>query len=163
MQIVLSEWYHHDRSLGWTKVNKDYSSKTAQAYLNISTLVMTKNLLWDHYYADNNYFLPNTYSHIFFPWSWLLQDPKMEPRSMYHPFIEATEQYFNRLLPILVPLQVLIFDLWLSVPWCPYTLHTLPTNVSVCMFVKFQIILSFLRSSLWAFLRSLHSSCIPII
>lgn len=72
----------------------------------------------------------------------------MEPRSMYRPFIEATERYFNRLLPILVPLQVLIFDLWLRVPWSPYTLHTLPTNVWVCMFVKFQIILSFLRSSL---------------
>lgn len=67
---------------------------------------------------------------------------------MYRPFIEATERYFNRLLPILVPLQVLIFDLWLRVPWSPYTLHTLPTNVWVCMFVKFQIILSFLRSSL---------------
>ena len=63
----------------------------------------------------------------------------MEPRSMYRPFIEATERYFNRLLPILVPLQVLIFDLWLSVPRSPYTLHTLPTNVSVCVFVKFQL------------------------
>lgn len=37
--------------------------------------------------------------------SWLLHDPEMEPRSMYPPFIEATERYFQKLLPILVPLQ----------------------------------------------------------
>lgn len=38
--------------------------------------------------------------------SWLLHDPDMEPRSMYSPYIEATEQYFKKLLPMLVPLQV---------------------------------------------------------
>lgn len=37
--------------------------------------------------------------------SWLLHDPEMQPRSMYPPFIEATERYFEKLLPILVPLQ----------------------------------------------------------
>lgn len=37
--------------------------------------------------------------------SWLLHDPDMEPRSMYSPYIEATEQYFKKLLPMLVPLQ----------------------------------------------------------
>jgi len=37
--------------------------------------------------------------------SWLLHDPHMEPRSMYPPFIEATEQFFKTLLPIFVPLQ----------------------------------------------------------
>ena len=68
----------------------------------------------------------------------------MEPRSMYHPFIEATERYFNRLLPILVPLQVLIYDLWLSVLWSPYTLHTLPSNafgMHVCKISNYFIIL----------------------
>lgn len=43
-------------------------------------------------------------------YSWLLHDPEMEPRSMYHPFIEATERYFQKLLPILVPLQVFVND-----------------------------------------------------
>lgn len=42
--------------------------------------------------------------------SWLLHDPKMEPRSMYAPFIEATERYFQKLLPILAPLQVFAND-----------------------------------------------------
>jgi len=37
--------------------------------------------------------------------SWLLRDPKMKLRSMYPPYIRAVGNYFNKLLPILAPLQ----------------------------------------------------------
>jgi len=39
--------------------------------------------------------------------SWLLRDPKMKLRSMYPGYIHAVEKYFKKLLPILVPLQVI--------------------------------------------------------
>ena len=42
----------------------------------------------------------------FFPFSWLLHDPKMKLRSMYPPFLHAVQKYFKKLLPKLVPLQV---------------------------------------------------------
>ena len=38
--------------------------------------------------------------------SWLLHDPNMELRTMYPPFVKAVERYFDKLMPILVPLQV---------------------------------------------------------
>ena len=53
------------------------------------------------------YLISNCVSPIY---SWLLHDPHMEPRSMYQPFIEATELFFKRLLPILAPLQVCITE-----------------------------------------------------
>ncbi|KXJ20417.1 beta-galactosidase-1-like protein 2 [Exaiptasia diaphana] len=37
--------------------------------------------------------------------SWLLKDPKMKLRSLYEPFMAATEKYFDQLIPRLVHLQ----------------------------------------------------------
>ncbi|KAL9963399.1 hypothetical protein ACROYT_G026909 [Oculina patagonica] len=37
--------------------------------------------------------------------SWLLNDPNMQPRSMYPPFVEAGDRFFKKLLPIVAPLQ----------------------------------------------------------
>ena len=42
-------------------------------------------------------------------YSWLLRDPNMKLRSMYPGYIHAVVKYFKKLLPILVPLQVLFF------------------------------------------------------
>lgn len=38
--------------------------------------------------------------------AWLLHDPKMKLRSTHPPFLAAVERYFDRLFPILIPLQV---------------------------------------------------------
>ena len=43
--------------------------------------------------------------------SWLLNDPDMKPRSMYPPFVQAGDQFFKKLLPIVVPLQVIPYHL----------------------------------------------------
>lgn len=37
--------------------------------------------------------------------SWLLRDPEMKLRSMYPGYIDAVNAYFNKILPIFVPLQ----------------------------------------------------------
>uniref|UniRef100_A0A8B9E7T2 Beta-galactosidase n=1 Tax=Anser cygnoides TaxID=8845 RepID=A0A8B9E7T2_ANSCY len=37
--------------------------------------------------------------------SWLLQDPEMQLRTTYKGFTEAVDAYFDRLMPIVVPLQ----------------------------------------------------------
>lgn len=37
--------------------------------------------------------------------SWLLRDPKMKLRSMHPAYIHAVDNYFNKLLPMFVPLQ----------------------------------------------------------
>ena len=39
-------------------------------------------------------------------YSWLLRDPEMKLRSMYPGYIDAVNAYFNKILPIFVPLQV---------------------------------------------------------
>ena len=57
--------------------------------------------------------------------SWLLNDPHMEPRSMYPPFVQAGDQYLKALLPIVSPLQVMYksFD--------PIRLYTLSKFLAV--------------------------------
>ena len=37
---------------------------------------------------------------------WLLHDPHMKLRTTHPPFLAAVERYFDRLFPILTPLQV---------------------------------------------------------
>ena len=39
--------------------------------------------------------------------SWLLYDPNMKLRSMYPGYTHAVRKYFKKLLPILVPFQVM--------------------------------------------------------
>ena len=56
--------------------------------------------------------------------SWLLSDPNMKLRSMYPRYIHAVEKYFKKLLPELVPLQVIFAYFALNAPKNIYlTMH----------------------------------------
>lgn len=48
-----------------------------------------------------------------FLYRWLLHDPKMKLRSTHPPFLAAVERYFDRLFPIVIPLQVSHCSDWL--------------------------------------------------
>ena len=58
--------------------------------------------------------------------SWLLHDPNMKLRSMYPGYIHAVRKYFKKLLPILVPLQVMFAYSLLDVAkkYLPYKFNT---------------------------------------
>ena len=44
---------------------------------------------------------------MFYCCSWLLHDPFMKVRSSYQSYMDAVENYFNQLLPLVVDLQVI--------------------------------------------------------